>query len=309
LTRRIMRGLILASILASTLLTVDAGTSLAQEGPPAPLKVLATTTQIQDFVRNVGGSRITVIPVLGGDEDAHGYQPTATDARNVAGADLILQNGVGLEPWFERLAQNARPGAPILKLGEVSGIPLRRGDAETPMGDPHVWFDPTNVQRMVNAIRDALIALDPAGQDVYTANAAAYNAQLDDLDAQIMAMWAAVPSAQRRLVTNHDAFGYYIDRYGLTFVGSIIPSMSTDAEASAFQVQLLVRLIRQQGVRAIFAESSLNPRLAQAISQQTGVRIYSSLYGDSLGKPGSSGDTYIKMMLSNTQTMIEGMTR
>lgn len=286
---------------------------------PGSIKVLATTTQIQDFVRQVGGertrgllfgaARVSIIPILQGDEDAHDYQPTAQDARNVADADLILMNGVGLEPWMDRLAQNARPGVAIVKLGEEPGITLRPGDEETPMGDPHLWFDPTNVQRMVARIRDTLSAVDPSGQATYAANAATYTAELEQLDRDIMAQWAAVPVDQRKLVTNHDAFGYYVARYGLTFVGSVLGSISTEAEPSAAEVQRLIQDIRAQGVRAIFTESSINPRLAEQISQQAGVRIFSNLYGDSLGRPGSEGDTYLRMMRFNTQTMVDGMTR
>jgi ABC-type Zn uptake system ZnuABC Zn-binding protein ZnuA len=124
-----------------------------------------------------------------------------------------------------------------------------------------------------------------------------------------MAAWAPIPPEQRKLVTNHDAFGYYVARYGLTFVGSVIPSLSTEAEPSASDTQRLIQDIRSQQVRAIFTEASINPRLAQQISQQAGVRIYSNLYGDTLGNPGSPGDTYIRMMRFNTQTMIEGMTQ
>jgi ABC-type Zn uptake system ZnuABC Zn-binding protein ZnuA len=245
--------------------------------------------------------------VLGPDEDPHEYQPTAADARSVAEADAILANGVGLEPWLDRLAQNARAGIPIVRLGEQSAIPLRTDEGEGG-SDPHVWFDPTNAQRMVNTIRDTLSAADPGGKDAYAANAASYNAQLDKLDADIKGMWAVIPEDQRRLVTNHDAFGYYVARYNLIYVGTILESLSTEAEPSAAELQRLVQEIRAQGVRAIFTESSINPRLAQQISQQAGVRVSSNLYGDALGKPGSEGDTYIKMMTFDTRTMIDGMT-
>jgi ABC-type Zn uptake system ZnuABC Zn-binding protein ZnuA len=297
-------GISLALLVAA--LGLAACGSGSQVESRATVKVLATTTQIQDFVRNVGGDRITVIPVLGPDEDPHEYQPTAADARNVAEASLILANGIGLEPWFDRLAQNARSGVPVVKVGEQSGIAVKTDEAEQ---DPHVWFDPTNAQRMVLTIRDTLATADPAGKDVYTGNAASYNAKLDKLDADINGMWAAVPQRQRRLVTSHEGFGYYVGRYGLFFVGSILRSLNTEAEPSARELQQLVQDVRAQGVRAIFTESSINPRLAQQISEQTGVRVSSSLYSDSLGKPGSEGDTYIKMMLFNTQTMIDGMTR
>jgi ABC-type Zn uptake system ZnuABC Zn-binding protein ZnuA len=308
MNQMLVRIMALVLVAGGLCLAPSACTSMSRVNPGGRLSVVATSTQIQDFARNVGGERVTVVPILGPDEDAHTYQPTAADARNVAEAGVVLANGIGLEPWFDRVAQNARSRVPVVKVGEQSGIPVRT-DEDEGGSDPHVWFDPTNSQRMVLAIRDALAAADPDGKDIYAANAASYNGQLVRLDADIKALWAAVPESQRRLVTNHDVFGYYVARYGLTFVGSILESLSTEAEPSAAELQRLVQEIRSQGVRAIFTESSINPRLAQQISQQAGVRIYSNLYGDALGKPGSDGDTYIKMMLFNTRTMIDGMTR
>src|SRR5207247_7366546 len=142
----------------------------------------------------------------------------------------------------------------------------------------------------------------------YDANAASYNAQRDQLDRDISAQWSTVPADRRKLVTNHDAFGYYVNRYGIAFVGSVIPSLSTDAEPSLSDTLRIAEAIREQNVRAIFTESSISPRLAESLRSLDGVRVYSNLYSDSLGKPGSEGDTYIKMMRFNTQTMIAGMT-
>jgi ABC-type Zn uptake system ZnuABC Zn-binding protein ZnuA len=269
--------------------------------------VLATTTQIQDFVRNVGGDRITVSGIMQGDEDAHGYQPTAADARAFADGDVVFANGADLETWLDRLARNTRPGVRLVRLAESAEIALRPGDESTSLGDPHVWLDPTNAQRMVAAIRDTLASLDPTNQSTYLQNAAYYISQLEELDREIMAQWGAVPADQRKLVTNHEAFGYYVARYGITFVGSVL-AISTESEPSAAETFQLIQDIRAQNVRAIFTEGSINPRLAEQIAQQAGVRVVSNLYGDSLGKPGSEGDTYLKMMRYNTRTMIAGMT-
>ncbi|MBM2812231.1 MAG: ABC-type metal ion transport system, periplasmic component/surface adhesin [Chloroflexi bacterium] len=303
------RAATFATMLSAVLWPIYTSATPAPQPPASPLKVLATTTQIQDFVRNVGGDRILLMRVLEGNTDAHEYQPIAEDARKVADADLIFQNGVGLEPWFDRLAQNARPGVTVVKLGEESLIPLRPGDDEEPLGDPHVWFDPNNAIRMVAKIRDTLKATDPSGAAVYESSAEAYTAQLRQLDQDLAVEWSTVPAERRKLVTNHEAFGYYVDRYQLIFVGSVIPGLSTEAEPSAAETQRLIASIRAQGVRAIFTDGSINPRLAQQIAQQAGVQTYSNLYGDSLGKPGSDGDTYIKMMRFNTQTMISGMSQ
>ena len=215
-------------MLSAVLWPIYTSATPARQPPASPLKVLATTTQIQDFVRNVGGDRILLMRVLEGNTDAHEYQPIAEDARKVADADLIFQNGVGLEPWFDRLAQNARRGVTVVKLGEESLIPLRPGDDEEPLGDPHVWFDPNNAIRMVAKIRDTLKATDPSGAAVYESSAEAYTAQLRQLDQDLAVEWSTVPAERRKLVTNHEAFGYYVDRYQLIFVGSVIPGLTSD---------------------------------------------------------------------------------
>jgi ABC-type Zn uptake system ZnuABC Zn-binding protein ZnuA len=296
-----------AVAIASTLLSLAfARDARAQPIGGQQLKVLATTTQIQDFVRNVGGDRVSIIPVLQGDEDAHEYQPTAADARAFVDADVIFANGVDLETWFDRLARNARSGVSIVKVAEVPGISLRPGDESGSLGDPHVWLDPVNVQHMAVAIRDTLSTVDPSGRGTYEQNAQRYWDELAALDREIASQWEAVPIERRKLVTNHEAFGYYVNRYGLTFVGSVLP-ISTHAEPSAADTQRLIQEIRAQNVRAIFTERSINPRLADQIAQQAGVRVVSNLYGDSLGKPGSEGDTYLKMMRFNTRVLIEGM--
>jgi len=304
------RGAILAAIATGILwlaLSQVFGRTAVHSAAGQPLRVLATTTQIQDFVRNVGGDRVSVIPIMQGDEDAHEYQPTASDARAFVDADVIFANGVDLESWFGRLAQNARPGVPIVKLAEAPGITLRPADESASLGDPHVWFDPVNAQHMVVNIRDTLSVVDGASRATYEQNAQRYWDQLDQLDRDIAAEWTTVPADQRKLVTNHEAFGYYVSRYGITFIGSVLP-FSTHAEPSAADTQRLIQEIRAQNVRAIFTEASVTPRLAEQISQQAGVRIYSNLYGDPLGKPGSEGDAYVKMMRFNTRTMIAGMT-
>jgi ABC-type Zn uptake system ZnuABC Zn-binding protein ZnuA len=249
-----------------------------------------------------------LLPVLAPDDDPHSYQPTATDARNFAVADVVFANGVGLETWLDPLLNNIRPGTPVVRLGDQSGIHLLQGSGEEEnQGDPHVWQDPTNAQKMVALIRDTLSAADPANGPTYQANAAAYSAQLDQLDQWVGQQIQSIPADQRKLVTNHDAFMYFVNRYGLTFVGSVIPSLSTEAEPSAAETQQLVQNIADQHVKAIYTESSVNPRLEQQIAQVAGVKVYSSLYGDALGQPGTPGGTYIDAMRSNTQKIVDGL--
>jgi zinc/manganese transport system substrate-binding protein len=274
----------------------------------ATLSVVATTTQVQDFVRHVGGERVTLLPVLGPDDDPHDYQPTASDARSFAAADVVFANGVGLETWLEPLLNNVRSGTPVVRLGEESGIAVTHGSGdEAEEGDPHVWQDPTNVQRMVAVIGDTLSAADPDGAPTYRANAAVYSDELGQLDQWIASQIQSIPAEQRKLVTNHDAFMYYVNRYGLSFVGSVIPSLSTEAEPSAAETQELVQRILEQHVRAIYTENTVNPRLERQIAELAGVKVYSTLYGDALGETGTPGGTYVDAMRFNTQQFVDGL--
>jgi zinc/manganese transport system substrate-binding protein/manganese/iron transport system substrate-binding protein len=259
-------------------------------------------------VRNVGGDRVTAVSILGPEADPHDYQPIAEDARKFAAADVVFYNGIGLEgQWGPALLKNTKQGAIVVELPKAAGIKVEEGDEEEPEGDPHVWQDPTNVRKMVGVIRDTLAKADAADTAIFQANAAAYDRQLDELDREIEGQIKTIPPAQRKLVTNHDAFGYYVKRYGLTFVGSVIPSLSSEAEPSAGEVQKLVAAIKAEGVKAIYTETNLNPRLEKQIAEQAGVKVFSDLYGDALGPPGSDGDTYIKAMRHNTKAIVEGL--
>jgi zinc/manganese transport system substrate-binding protein/manganese/iron transport system substrate-binding protein len=181
------------------------------------------------------------------------------------------------------------------------------GGAEVAGPDPHVWFSALNAMTMTANIRDAMVGADSANASAYRANAEEYMKELQQLDDYIMEQVRSVPAEQRKIVTNHDAYGYYIERYGLTFVGSIIPSMSSDAQPSAQDVAYLIEKIKAEGVKAIFLESSINPELAKQIGQDAGAQVVDTLYGDSLGEPGSPGETYIGMMRYNTDTIVAAL--
>jgi ABC-type Zn uptake system ZnuABC Zn-binding protein ZnuA len=217
-----------------------------------------------------------------------------------------LENGVGLEDaWMVHLLQAKRRGVRVVDTSR--GVALLPGTKETPVGDPHIWHAVPNAAQMVVNIRDALVVVDPKNAATYRTNAAQYVTQLDALDKDIFRQIAALPRAQRKLVTSHDAFSYYVTRYGLTFVGAAIHSTSTEAGASAQHIAELVAQIRNQHVKAVFAESSLNPKLAQQIARDAGVRVVTDLYGDTLGPAGSDGDTYIKMMRHNTALIVSAL--
>lgn len=277
------------------------------------LKVVATTTQVRSMAEAVLADRGTVRSILTPGADAHEFEPKPSDAQAISESDLVLKNGLGVDDWIDKLLENAGGDRPLATVTE--GIPLREGgqhgqggeEGEHDRFDPHVWLDVTNAITMTANIRDALARVDPANEAAYTANAAAYIASLRDLDRYIKDQVASVPPEDRKMVTNHDAFGYYIEAYGLTFVGSIIPSMSTGAQPSAQDVAELIRKIEAERVKAIFLESSINPALARQIGSDAGVKVVDTLYGDSLGEPGTPGATYEGMMRYNTDTIVSAL--
>jgi ABC-type Zn uptake system ZnuABC Zn-binding protein ZnuA len=271
------------------------------------LPVVTTTTQLTDFARAVGGDLVDVYGILKPNVDAHDFEPAPGDIAKLARAKVIIKNGVGLEEWFDSTIKNAGSKATIVEAS--TGVRVRQGETGPDgEGDPHIWQDPRNAKVMVHTIAVALAAADPAHRVDYEANEAAYAAELDRLDAEIAAEIAGLPN--RKIVTNHDAFHYYVDRYGLEFVGSIIPSFDSQAELSAQDISSIVRVVTSAGVKAVFSETSLPPKTAETIARDAGVRVVAgedSLYGDSLGPPGSAGDTYLKMLRHNTRVIVENL--
>jgi ABC-type Zn uptake system ZnuABC Zn-binding protein ZnuA len=296
-------------VAAATLLALVAGGCGSSSGGGGSvgtsITVVATTTQMQDLVRNVGGSRVRVVGILKPNVDPHEYEPKPSDAAALGDATLVVESGVGLDAWMAGLIASAGEQAPVWTAS--SGLAIRSGDAEEPEGDPHWWHDPTNVERAATALGADLGRVDPAGAATYTANAAAYVARVEKMDAANVADLAQVPVADRKLVTNHDAFGYFAAHYRITVVGSVLDSLSTTAQPSAQKIAELVRAIRAQGVKAIFTESSINPKLERQIGAQAGVGVYANLYGDTLGPPGSPGATYLQMERWNVEAIVAGL--
>jgi ABC-type Zn uptake system ZnuABC Zn-binding protein ZnuA/ABC-type Mn2+/Zn2+ transport system permease subunit len=273
-------------------------------------EVVATTTQIGDWTRAVAGDDARVHQILQPNTDPHEYEPRPADVQAVAGAKLVFENGDGLDAWMSDVISNAGGSPTIVDLG--AKVPVRlAGQSDGPEAsryDPHWWHDPRNAEAAVRAIRDALVGANPAAAATYRANAAAYLRQLRALDAGIRACMAGVPPAQRKLVSDHDAFGYFAQRYGIAIVGAVIPSQTTQAQASAGDIQKLVSLIRREHVRAVFPESSLSAKLAQQIARETGARSGYTLYGDTLGPGDSAGATYLSMERANADAMTRGFT-
>jgi len=272
------------------------------------LKVVATTTQVQDFAGVIGGDRIKLTGVLKPNVDPHDYEPSPADIDAIAQADLVVKNGVGLEKWFDDAISSAGFSGTVVDASQ--GVKIRSGDRsdEEKSGDPHIWQNPLNAKLMAGNIERAFAAADPADAATFKANLDNYDAQLTRLDADIARQLSGL--ANKKLVTNHDAFGYYVDRYGLEFVGSIIPSFDTSAELSGKDVADLVAKIKETGVQAIFSESSLPPRTADTIGREAHVKVVEgedALYGDTLGPPGSQGATYLQMEEHNTKTIVSAL--
>ncbi|MEU4423818.1 metal ABC transporter substrate-binding protein [Actinoplanes sp. NPDC024001] len=296
----------------TVLALVGCGSGNASSAEPAKLKVVATTPEVADFVRNVGGDRIDVTQIIKPNVDPHEYEPTPADIKAIGEAKIVVKNGVGLEEWLDRTIEAA--GFQGAVVDSSQGVKLREGghaheEEEAEAGheeehDPHIWHDPRNAKLMVANIEKGLTAAAPADAATFSANLTAYSAKLDRLDADNAAAFAKLTN--RKLVTNHDAFGYYMDRYGLEFVGSVIPSLDTSAELSAQQLTDLVGKIKATGAKAIFAESSLPAKSAETIARQAGVKVVAgedALYGDSLGPDG----TYLAAEEHNTRVIVEAL--
>jgi ABC-type Zn uptake system ZnuABC Zn-binding protein ZnuA len=270
----------------------------------ARLQVVATTTQMADFARVVGGDRVRVTSLIKPNVGPHDYEPSPADIDAIAGADVVLKNGVGLEAWLDDTIKSAGYQGEVVDASQ--GVPLRHGQGGEP--DPHIWQNPRNAERMAANVERGLAAAEPAAAGRFAASLAAYTRQLQALDAEVARQIDSL--ANKKLVTDHDAFGYYLDRYGLQLVGSVIPSFDTSAELSGRDIRDLVARIKATKVKAVFTEASLPPKTAETIAGEAGVKVVGgpdALYGDSLGPAGSDGDTYLKMVRHNTATIVRNL--
>jgi zinc/manganese transport system substrate-binding protein len=265
-----------------------------------PLKVVATFSILGDLVRNVGGKAVEVTTLVGPDSDAHVYSPTPADAKKIADAKLIVVNGLGFEGWLPRLVQSSGSRATIVTAS--NGItPLRLGtDA-----DPHAWQSVNNVKIYVANISAALASADPAAADQLMANTQAYLAKLDALDREVRDAVAKLPPNRRKVISTHNAFGYFAAAYGIEFVAPL--GVSTESEPSARDLAKIITQIRQAKIPAVFLENITDPRLMQRISAETGARVGGTLYSD--GLTGEKGDapTYIDMVRHNIKALTRAL--
>jgi zinc/manganese transport system substrate-binding protein len=308
--RRLAPARLGAAVALGAVLLVAAGCGVTGGGSDGKLSVVATTTQIGDWTRSVGGDAVSVHQILLPNTDPHEYEPRPADVVRTAGAAVVFENGDDLDHWMDKVVSEAGGDPKVVVLGQA--VPVKRaGESSGPEAsryDPHWWHDPVNAEAAVTTIRDELSAADPARKHLFGARAAHYLEALRRLDAGIRACVGRVPPGERELVTDHDAFGYFAHRYGIQIVGAVIPSQSTQAQPSAGETARLIGLVRREHVRAIFPESSVSPRLAQTVARETGASSHYTLYGDTLGPAGSSGSTYLRMEAANATEMVRGFT-
>jgi zinc/manganese transport system substrate-binding protein len=305
-----MRSTLFLSFALAAALVTACGSSDSSSSAPGAIDVVVTTTQLGDVVRAIGGNAVAVHQILKPNTDPHDYEPRPKDIQETAGARLVVTSGDNLDQWMGEVIDNAGGHPVVLDAGAGRPVALRGEDTgpEASRLDPHWWHDPVNVEYAVGRIRSALIAADPKARVAIERGARAYLGQLHRLDAGIARCFAAVPPAERKLVTDHDAFGYFAERYDIDVVGAVIPSQTTQAQPSAGDLAKLTTVIRREGVQAIFPESSINPKLAKAIARETGASADHTLYGDTLGPAGSSGATYLSMEVANADAMLRGFT-
>ncbi len=271
-----------------------------------PLPIVASFSILGDLVSQIAGPTAAVKVLVGPDGDAHVYQPSPADAKAVAGAKLIFLNGLGFEGWMNRLLKSS--GTKGKAITVTQGVtPRAAGKDGHGHGaiDPHAWQDVGNVRAMVNNIAAALADADPAQAEGYNARAAAYRAELDRLDAEIKAQMGALTPAQRRVITSHDAFGYYGRAYDVSFHAP--QGMNTDSEASAKDVARLISQIRKEKIKAVFVENISDPRLTQQLATEAGAVIGGALYSDALSPASGPATTYLTMMRHNTKMLVAGM--
>jgi zinc/manganese transport system substrate-binding protein len=273
------------------------------------LPVVATFSIVGDFVKNVGGDRVAVTLLVGPEGDAHVYQPSPADAKKLAGAKVIFANGFKFEGWIERLIKASGTKANVVVA--TKGIKPRemaddKEGAHEHGVDPHAWQSIANARIYVANIRDALVAADPGGKAAYEKNAADYLAKLAAVETEVKEGIAKIPAGRRKIITSHDAFGYFGATYGFEFIAP--QGVSTETEVSARDVAKIIRQIKAQKIPAVFLENISDPRLMQRIADETGAKIGGKVYSDSLSAAGGPAATYIDMMRHNIRQFSAALT-
>lgn len=299
--KSVLSAILLIAVLTSSLGLLATGCKKDEKrGKPV---AIATITIIADLVRNIAGDRVEVISMLPLATDPHTYEPVPGDVKTVAQSDILFYNGLGLELWLRKILDNAGGERPHIEL--TLGLePVMTSTGHT---DPHTWMNPRFVlQAYIPNILGALVELDPEGEELFRENARVYGAKFVQLDTWARHELEAIAPEDKKLVTTHDAFSYFGEHYGFEIIGSIW-GVSTEDEPSPKDVAVLVERIRTEGVKSVFIETTINPKLMRAIAREAGVGIGRPLYGDSLGKPGSGAETYIGMVRENVRSLVDAL--
>ena len=274
--------------------------AMAQEKLP----VVASFSIVGDLVQQIGGNRVNVTTIVGPDADAHGYQPKPSDAKAVAAARLLFVNGLGFDNWMQRLQKSSGSKAQLVVVS-TGIVPLKeqgKGHGHDHGSvDPHAWHDVANLKRYATNIRDALVAADPAGKADYDARLAVYETALNALDTEIKTAVAAIPADRRKIVTAHDAFGYFGRAYGIAFLAP--QGVSTETQPSAQDIARIIRFIRETKAPAVFIETISDPRQMERIGQESGAKIGGKLYSDALSPPNGPAGTTIDMIRTNIREL------
>jgi ABC-type Zn uptake system ZnuABC Zn-binding protein ZnuA len=319
----LVRLVLAAVVLASPAAVGACGEDDAGSGDDSRPRGVATTTQVADLVRNVAGNDAQVTQLMTANADPHAYELRPRDVEAITEADLIVRSGGDLDDWLADAIRQAASDSPVVTL--IDAVKTIEGEhdehaaeeeehageeehsGEEPV-DPHWWQDPRNAVIAVDEIERALAIVDPRRARAYGEQAGDYRERIEALDRAVRECWARVPARQRKLVTTHDALGYYAKRYGVEVVGTVIPSLSTQGEASAGELAELAQTIRRERVKVVFAESSVNNKVEQAIADEAGATVGPPLWADALGPEGSGGATYLRSIADNTDALIEGVT-
>lgn len=323
LAARVTAARVATLVAAFLALAAAAAPARAQDPAPEPgdgdrLAVVASFSILGDLAARVGGERVAVASLVGRNGDAHVYAPSPADVRALRAARLVVINGLGLEGWMERLTRASATTARVV-VASAGVVPRRAGGAAAGLDpdafdpdaldpnalDPHAWQSVRNAQVYVSNIRDGLILADPAGRQVYEANAAAYAQELAHLDADIRRAVAAIAPARRKVITTHDAFGYFGAEYGVAFIAA--QGVSSEADPSARDLALIIRTIRAQHIPALFFEAAVDPRLVRGIAAETGARGGGTLYADTLSDAAGPAASYADMMRHNTRTIADAL--
>jgi zinc/manganese transport system substrate-binding protein len=285
---------------AFTLLVAPVGVAQAAD----PIKVAASFSVLGDMVKQIGGDRVDVSTFVGPNGDAHVYEPTPGDAKTLSASAVLVVNGLGLEGWMNRLQKSSNFKGKVVTA--TTGIKSRQMEEEEhgktrKITDPHAWQSLANGRIYVANIRDGLIAADPAGKDVYEANAKKFLADFDAVEKEVKDSIAKLPPARRKIITTHDAFGYFGATYGLEFIAP--EGVSTESEASAKDVAKIIRQIKAEKIPAVFLENVTDHRLLDQIAKETGAKIGGTLYSDALSEPNGPAATYLDMFRNNIQAL------